>query len=126
MDCSIKIIKTVDYCLVTYMVSQCSVLQCPETDFYLSLQISDFMTKKPVQTGGKKTDLLHNFAKHLLPEDFISLDETLYPMRTQVAFKMYDPDKPAKYGILFKSLNCARYPYTYYSHVFSGKPESSY
>ena len=70
-------------------------------------------------------DCNNNFAKHLVPEDFISLDETLYPMRTQVAFKMYNPDKPAKYGILFKSLNYARYPYTYYSHVYSGKPEST-
>ena len=26
------------------------------------------------------------FAKCLVPEDFLSIDETLYPMRTQVAF----------------------------------------
>ena len=26
-----------------------------------------------------------------------------------VSFKQYNPDKPAKYGILFKSLNCARH-----------------
>ena len=70
-------------------------------------------------------DCNNNFVKHLVPEDFISLDETLYTMRTQVAFEMYNPHKPAKYGILFKSLNCARYPYTYYSHVYSGKPEST-
>ena len=28
-----------------------------------------------------------------------------------------------KYGVLFKSLNSARYPYTYQTHVYSGKPE---
>ena len=64
-----------------------------------------------------------NFGEALVPEDYISLDETLYPTRTQVSFKQYNPDKPAKYGVLFKSLNCARYPYTYQTHVYSGKPE---
>ena len=64
-----------------------------------------------------------NFAKILIPEDYLSLDETLYPMRNQVAFKQFNPDKPAKYGVLFKSINCARYPYTYQTHVYCGKPE---
>ena len=63
------------------------------------------------------------FGAALVPEDYISLDETLYPMRTQVNFKQYNPDKPAKYGLLFKSLNSARYPYTYQSHVYCGKPQ---
>ena len=35
--------------------------------------------------------------------------ETLYPMRTQVRIKQYKPNKPAKYGLLFKSLNDARF-----------------
>ena len=47
-------------------------------------------------------------------------------MRTQISFKQYNPDKPVKYGILFKSLNSAsasaRYPYTYQSIVYSAKP----
>jgi len=64
------------------------------------------------------------FAEALVPEDYISLDETLYPMRTQISFKQYNPDKPAKYGILFKSLNSARYPYTYQAVVYAGKPEA--
>ena len=64
-----------------------------------------------------------NFGEALVPVDYISLDETLYPARTQVSFKQYNPDKPAKYGVLFKSLNSARYPYTYQTHVYSGKPE---
>ena len=58
----------------------------------------------------------------MVPDDYISLDETLYPMRTQISFKQYNPDKPAKYGILFKSLNSARHPYTYQSIVYSAKP----
>ena len=64
-----------------------------------------------------------NFGEALVPVDYISLDETLYPARTQVSFKQYNPDKPAKYGVLFKSLNSARYLYTYQTHVYSGKPE---
>ena len=42
------------------------------------------------------------------------MDETLYPARTQVSFKQYNPDKPAKYGVSFKSLK---------THVYRGKPE---
>ena len=64
----------------------------------------------------------------MAPEDYISLDETLYPMRTQVNFKQFNHDEPAKYGMLFISLNSARYPYSYQSHVYRGKredPESS-
>ena len=30
------------------------------------------------------------FGKMLVPEDYLSLDETLYPMRTQIAFKRYN------------------------------------
>ena len=47
----------------------------------------------------------------------------MYPARIQVSFKQYNSGKPAKYGVLFKSLNSARYPYTYQTHVYSGKPE---
>ena len=49
-----------------------------------------------------------NFAKALVPEDYLSLNETLYPMRNQISFKQYNPDKPAKYGMLFKSINNGR------------------
>ena len=55
--------------------------------------------------------------------DYLSLDETLYPMRTQVAFKQFNPSKPAKYGLLFKSINAARYPYTFVTAPYAGKPQ---
>ena len=67
-------------------------------------------------------DCNDNFGAALVPEDYISLDETLYPMRTQVNFKQYNPDKAAKYGLLFKSLDFARYPCTHKNHVYCGKP----
>ena len=53
----------------------------------------------------------------------MSLDETLYPIRNQIGFKQYNPDKPAKYGMLFKSLNSAGIPYLHRTVVYSSKPE---
>ena len=48
--------------------------------------------------------------------------KTLYLTRNQVNFKQYNPDKLAKYGVLFKSLNCTCYLYTHQTHAYSGKP----
>ncbi|XP_057296254.1 piggyBac transposable element-derived protein 1-like [Hydractinia symbiolongicarpus] len=59
----------------------------------------------------------------LVPGDYLSLDETLYPMRTQISFKQYNPNKPAKYGLLLKAINAARYPYTFLAAPYSGKPQ---
>ena len=47
----------------------------------------------------------------LAPGNYLSLDETLYSMQTQISFKQFNPSRPAKYGFLFKSVNAARYPY---------------
>ena len=41
-----------------------------------------------------------NCGKFLVPDDYLSLDETLYPTRTQISFKQFNPSKPAKYGML--------------------------
>ena len=43
-------------------------------------------------------------------------------MRNHISFKRYNPSKPAKYGMLFKSLNDSRLNYTYRSMVYAGKP----
>ena len=59
---------------------------------------------------------------HLIPHGYLSLGETLYPTRTKVSFKQYNPSKPAKYSILFKSLNATRYAYTYCILPYCGKP----
>ena len=64
-----------------------------------------------------------NCSKHLIPSEYLSMDETLYPMRTRIAFRQYNPSKPAKYGLLFKSLNDARVSYTYRSLVYAGKTQ---
>ena len=49
----------------------------------------------------------------LAPGDCLSLDETLYPMRTQISFEQFNQRKPAKYGLL---------PYTFISSPYGGKP----
>ena len=58
----------------------------------------------------------------LAPDDYLSLDKTLHPMRTQISFKQFNPSKPAKYSLLFQSVNAARYPYTFISLPYSGNP----
>ena len=58
----------------------------------------------------------------LTPGDYLSLDESLYPMRAQISFKQFNLSKPGKYGLLFKSVNAARYPYTFISSPYTGKP----
>ena len=57
----------------------------------------------------------------LPPSDYLSLDETLYIMRTQISFKQFNPSKPARYGLLFKSVDAARYLCTLTSSPYSGK-----
>ena len=57
-----------------------------------------------------------------VPGDYLSLHETLYPMRKQISFKQYNPDKTAKYGLLLKAINVAHYPYTFIAAPYFGKP----
>ena len=38
------------------------------------------------------------------------------------SFKSYLPDKPAKYGFLFKALGDAVYAYIYRTNIYAGKP----
>ena len=45
-------------------------------------------------------------------------------MRNRIAFKMYIPTKPSQYGLLFKSVNAARCPYTFACLPYCGKPDN--
>ena len=65
------------------------------------------------------------FAEPLIPSQYLTIDECLYPMRHVVKFRVYNPSKPAKYGMLFKCLNSAEYPYTYQAHVYASTPAST-
>ena len=45
-------------------------------------------------------------------------------MRQQIAFRQYNPNKPHRYGLLLKSLNGARFPYTYKAVPYAAKPKA--
>ena len=59
---------------------------------------------------------------YLVLGDYLSLDETLYPMRTQISFKQYNQNKPAKCWLLLKAINAARYPYIFIAASYCGYP----
>lgn len=58
----------------------------------------------------------------LATSEYFSNDETLYGMRHQIGFREYNPNKPAKYGLNYKSLNDVRFPFTYQVIRYCGKP----
>ena len=64
-----------------------------------------------------------NCSKFLYPSEFLSLDETLYLIRHQIAFWQYNPNKLHRYGLLVKSLNDERVPFTYKTAPYSSKPK---
>ena len=57
------------------------------------------------------------------PSALLAVDETLYPYRGHIGFKQYNPQKPAKYGLLYRSLCDSTVTYTYFSLASAGKPE---
>ena len=60
----------------------------------------------------------------MAPSEYLSIDETLYLMRQQIAFRQYNPNKPRRYGLLLKLLNDARFPYTYKAVPYAAKPKA--
>ena len=46
-------------------------------------------------------------------------------MRVEIGIKQFNPNKPAKYGILFKSINACRYPYTFTAYAYAGRPRKA-
>ena len=64
-----------------------------------------------------------NNPKWRYPSPHLATDETLYPCRSQIGFKQYNPSKPAKYGLLYRSLCDSSVQYTYYSLLYAGKPD---
>ena len=67
----------------------------------------------------------HNCSRCIIPDEYLSLDETLYPMRVEIGIKQFNPNEPAKYGILFKSINACRYPYTFTAYAYAGRPRKA-
>lgn len=65
-----------------------------------------------------------NCSKMMNPPEYLSIDETLYPSRGRISFKNYNPSKPARYGLLFQSLNSVEWAYTHSIIVSAGKPQN--
>ena len=59
------------------------------------------------------------------PSPQLAIDETLYPYRGCIGFKQYNPSKPAKNGLLCRSLCDSTTTYTYFTLAYAGKPEST-
>ena len=57
------------------------------------------------------------------PSPYVSVDETLYLYRGRIGMKQYNPSKPPKYGLLYRSLCDPNVPYTYSTVTYAGKPE---
>ena len=55
------------------------------------------------------------------PDNYITIDETLYPTRSGISFKTYNKDKPAKYDLNFRSLVSSRRPYIYHTVPYTRK-----
>ena len=64
-----------------------------------------------------------NISKFRYPSSYLAVDETLYSYRGRIGFKQYNPSKPVKHGLLYRSLCDATVPYTYFSLPYAGKPE---
>ena len=66
-----------------------------------------------------------SFLKLRKPSAHLAIDETLYPQRGRIGFKQYNPSKPAKYGLLFRSLCDSVVQYMYFCLPYAGKPNET-
>ena len=57
------------------------------------------------------------------PLALLAVDETLHSYRDHIGFKQYNPQKPEKDGLLYRSLCDSTVTYTYFSLPYTGKPE---
>ena len=57
-------------------------------------------------------------AKMRIPSLHVTVDETLYPYRGAIGLRIYNPNKPDRYGLLIISLSDGEVPYTYESSIF--------
>ena len=50
-----------------------------------------------------------NCSKYVIPSEYLAINETLYPMRHQMAFRQYNKKKPHKYGLALTSISHPRF-----------------
>ena len=63
-----------------------------------------------------------SIAQHFVLE-YLATDDTLHAHRGMVKLKQYNPNKPAKYGLLYRSISDSVVPYTFFTLPYAGKPE---
>ena len=59
------------------------------------------------------------------PSPYLVINETLYPYRGSIDIKQYNPSKPDKQGLIYRSLCDAVVTYTYYTLPYVGKPSET-
>ena len=45
---------------------------------------------------------------NMSPDDYVAIDETLYPTRGSILFITYNKDKPGRYGLNFRNLGSSK------------------
>ena len=64
-----------------------------------------------------------NCATLRIPSEYLAIDETLYAYWYVVKLKQYNPNNPAKYGLVYRSFSDRVVPCTYFTLSYVGKPE---
>ena len=112
----------------------CSLLRCPKTFKFISCFIvfDDKATRADRWKTNKFTCIKELFktmnernAKMRYPSPQLAINEILYSYRGFIGFKQYNPSKPAKYGLLYRSLCDSTTTYTYFTLTYAGKSESA-
>jgi len=67
------------------------------------------------------TEFIQNSKECYSPGFYLTVDEMLVPFRGRCRFRMYMPNKPAKYGIKVQVLTDAKTHYMVKSEVYTGK-----
>ena len=64
-----------------------------------------------------------NCAQLRTPSEYLATDKTLYSYQGKIVIHQYNPNKQAKYGILYRSISDIHVPYTYYTLPYAEKTE---
>lgn len=71
--------------------------------------------------------VVHQFQNSYTPSEYCTVDEQLVGFRGRCPFRMYMPDKPARYGIKVYALVCAKTMYAVNLEVYAGRqPDGPY
>lgn len=81
----------------TYM----TLRRCQEITQYLHFSDNDIQTSKVDKISGILNSLVERFQAVYRPGLYIAIDESLVSHKGRLAFKQYNPQKRARFGIKF-------------------------